>query len=119
MTHAHIFTWVVALVLFFAALGMHNSGKAKGVKVVQMILRLFYLLIIGTGIWMLTSGINIDLLYVLKALLGLWVIAMIEMIIIRTKKGEKTSILWGQFIVAAILVIYLGLRLPLGFHPFA
>ncbi|MCA1039464.1 YisL family protein [Bacillus infantis] len=118
MTHAHIFTWVVALVLFFAALGMHNSGKAKGVKVVQMILRLFYLLIIGTGIWMLTS-INIDLLYVLKALLGLWVIAMIEMIIIRTTKGKKTSILWVQFVVAAILVIYLGLRLPLGFHPFA
>ena len=46
MTHAHIFTWVVALVLFFAALGMHNSGKAKGVKVVQKILRLFYLMII-------------------------------------------------------------------------
>ncbi|MEH7524143.1 DUF1516 family protein, partial [Bacillus sp. JJ1503] len=42
MIHAHITTWVLALVLFFVALGLHKSGKARALKVVQMILRLFY-----------------------------------------------------------------------------
>lgn len=116
MIHAHITTWFLALVLFFIALMMHKSGKQKGLKVVHMVLRLFYLLIIGTGVWILSSLNSIDLLYVLKSLVGIWVIAMFEMIIIRTVKGKKTSILWGQFIVALILVLYLGfVKLPLTF----
>ncbi|MBG9547943.1 YisL family protein [Cytobacillus firmus] len=116
MIHAHITTWFLALVLFFIALIMHKSGKQKGLKVVHMILRLFYLLIIGTGVWILSSLNSIDLLYVLKSLVGIWVIAMFEMIIIRTVKGKKTSILWGQFIIALILVLYLGfVKLPLTF----
>jgi Protein of unknown function (DUF1516) len=116
MIHAHITTWILALVLFFIALIMHKGGKQKGLKVVHMILRLFYLLIIGTGVWILSSLNSIDLLYVLKSLVGIWVIAMFEMIIIRTVKGKKTSILWGQFIVALILVLYLGfVKLPLTF----
>ncbi|KML44844.1 MULTISPECIES: YisL family protein [Bacillaceae] len=116
MIHAHITTWLLALVLFIIALIMHKSGKQKGLKVVHMILRLFYLLIIGTGVWILSSLNSIDLLYVLKSLVGIWVIAMFEMIIIRTVKGKKTSILWGQFIVALILVLYLGfVKLPLTF----
>jgi Protein of unknown function (DUF1516) len=118
MTHAHITTWVVALILFFVALSLQKSGKAKGAKIVHMVLRLFYLLIIGTGIWMLTSLSNIDMMYVLKSLVGIWVIAAVEMILIRTGKGKKTGILWIQLIVSLILVIYLGLRLPLGFYPF-
>ncbi|MBT2688989.1 YisL family protein [Bacillus sp. ISL-47] len=116
MIHAHITTWFLALVLFIVALVMHKSGKHKGLKVVHMILRLFYLLIIGTGVWILSTLNNIDMLYVLKSLVGLWVIAMFEMIIIRTVKEKKTSILWIQFIIALILVLYLGfVQLPLTF----
>lgn len=114
MTHAHLSTWIVAFILFFVAFSLQKKGKDK---VVHMILRLFYLLIIATGVGMLFS-INIDIMYVLKALVGLWIIAMWEMILIRNKKGEKTTILWVQLIVAFLLVLYLGLSLPLGFKPF-
>ncbi|MBD7938034.1 MULTISPECIES: YisL family protein [Cytobacillus] len=114
MTHAHLTTWIVAFILFFVALSLQKNGKDK---VVHMILRLFYLLIIATGVGMLFS-INIDIMYVLKALVGLWIIAMWEMILIRSKKGEKPTILWVQLIVAFLLVLYLGLSLPLGFTPF-
>lgn len=119
MTHAHITTWLVTLILFFVALGLHKNGKEKGLKIVHMIIRLFYLFIIATGIIMLFYLTNIDLLYVLKSLIGIWVLAMIELILVRTVKGRRTSILWIQFIVAAVLVIYLGLKLPFGFSPFA
>ncbi|MEW9109138.1 YisL family protein [Cytobacillus gottheilii] len=118
MTHAHITTWVVALILFFVVLSLQKSGKAKGAKIVHMVLRLFYLLIIGTGIWMLTSISNIDMMYILKSLIGIWVIAAVEMVLVRTAKGKKTGILWAQLGISLVLVIYLGLKLPLGFTPF-
>ncbi|MEA1851615.1 YisL family protein [Cytobacillus sp. OWB-43] len=115
MTHAHLTTWIVAFILFFVALSLQKNGKDK---VVHMILRLFYLLIIATGVGMLFSISNIDIMYVLKALVGLWIISMWEMILIRNKKGKRTTILWVQLIVAFLLVLYLGLSLPLGFKPF-
>ncbi|QED47191.1 YisL family protein [Cytobacillus dafuensis] len=116
MIHAHITTWVLALVFFFVALGLHKSGKARGLKVVHMILRLFYLLIIGTGIWILSSLNSISMLYVIKSLIGLAVIASIEMILVRLVKGKSTTIFWLLFIISLILVLYLGfMKLPLTF----
>lgn len=117
MIHAHMTAWFLALVLFFVALGLHKSGKEKGAKIVQMVLRLFYVLILLTGFGLLFS-ININIMYVLKAAVGLWVIAMLEMILIRTKKKEKASVLWIQFVVAVLLVLYLGFSLPLGTYLF-
>lgn len=110
-------TWFIALILFFVALGLHKSGKEKGAKIVHMVLRLFYLLILLTGFLLLFS-ININIMYVLKAAVGLWVISMLEIILIRTKKNEKASVLWIQFIVAVLLVLYLGFSLPLGTNIF-
>ncbi|RSK46921.1 YisL family protein [Bacillus canaveralius] len=117
-THFHITVWFLALVLFFVALGLHKSGNQKGSKIVHMILRVLYLLIIATGAEFLFRIENVTLAYILKTAVGLWVIAMLEMILIRTKKQKKTSILWGQFIVALVLVLYLGLSLPIGFDWF-
>lgn len=113
MIHAHMTAWFLALILFFVSIGLHKSGKEKGSKIVHMILRVVYLLILLTG-FMLLFSINITIMYVLKAAVGLWVISMLEMILIRTKKNEKASILWIQFVVALLLVLYLGFSLPLG-----
>ena len=118
MVHAHVTAWFLALILFFVSLGLHKSGKEKGSKIVQMVLRLFYVLILITGIVLLFSIDTIGIMYVLKAAVGLWVISMLEMILIRTKKNEKASILWIQFVVALLLVLYLGFSLPLGTEIF-
>ncbi|TMU88125.1 DUF1516 family protein [Bacillus sp. BHET2] len=119
-THAHITTWVVAIILFFVAVGLHNAGKNKGMKIVHMILRLFYLLIILTGAFLFWKhqGLN-PALYGIKGLVGIWVIGMFEMILVRLNKGKSTNVFWILLIVSLIIVLYLGLRLPLGFHPFA
>ncbi|MEI2663552.1 YisL family protein [Rossellomorea sp. LJF3] len=119
-THAHITTWVVAIILFFVAVGLHNAGKKKGMKVVHMILRLFYLLIILTGalLFWKHQGIN-PALYGIKGLVGIGVIGMFEMILVRMNKGKSTNVLWIVMVIALLIVLYLGLRLPLGLHPFA
>ncbi len=119
-TDAHITTWVIALILFFVALGLHNSGKAKGFKIVHMILRVFYILIILTGGMLFVGHQSLDpALYGVKALFGIIVIGMFEMILIRLKKGKNTNILWTILVISILVVLYLGLKLPLGFHPFA
>ncbi len=114
MTHAHITTWLIALILFFIAISLHKGGKSRGLKVVKMILRVFYLLIIATGVVMLFS-INITGLYVIKAIGGIIIIGLFEMILSRTTKNKSTGIFWVLFIVFFIAVVYLGLKLPLGF----
>jgi hypothetical protein len=116
MIHAHITTWLLAIILFFVALGLHKGGKSKGLKVVHMTLRLFYILTIGTGIWILSSLHSIDSLYVLKTIVGILVIGMMEMILVRAVKGKNTGMFWLLFIVFLIAVLYLGFQvLPLTF----
>ncbi|WP_053365535.1 YisL family protein [Bacillus sp. FJAT-27245] len=115
MTHAHITAWVLGAILFFVAHSMYKGGNQKGAKITHMILRVVYLLILATGFMMLFSGININLLYILKAAVGLWVIALMEFILMKTGKKEQTKVLWIQFAIAFILVLLLGFSLPMGF----
>lgn len=119
MIHAHITGWVLALILFVVALSLHKSGKEKGLKIVRMILRVLYLVIVATGVGLLFTLYKIDVWYILKAVVGLWIIVLFEMILGRVVENRKTSILWIQFGIALVLVLYLGfVKLPMSFlHP--
>lgn len=101
------------------ALSLNKKGKTKGVKVIQMILRVLYLLIIATGVGLLLSVYKIDVWYILKAVVGIWLIGLFEMILSRVINKRRTSTFWIQFIVAWILVLYLGfVKLPMSIlHP--
>ncbi|MEH7416417.1 DUF1516 family protein [Neobacillus drentensis] len=119
MIHAHITAWFLALILFFVALSLTKKGKAKGAKIIQMILRVLYLLIIATGVGLLFSVYKIDVWYILKAVVGLWIIGLFEMILSRVINKRNVSTFWIQFVVAWLLVLYLGfVKLPMSFlHP--
>jgi hypothetical protein len=67
---------------------------------------------------LLSSVYHISLLYILKVVVGLWIISLFEMILIKTGKKERTTVLWAQFVIAFLLVLYLGFKLPLGIHIF-
>jgi hypothetical protein len=112
MTHAHITAWVVALILFFVTVSMQRSNSSKA-RMMQMILRLFYLIIIGTGALLLHSIASIPPLYIVKVIVGVWVIGAMEMILVRAAKGKSTNMFWIQFVIAFIVVLYLGFKLPL------
>jgi len=118
MIHGHVTAWVLALILFVVALFLHKSGKEKGFKIVQMILRVLYLVIIATGVGLLLSVYKIDVWYILKAVVGLWIVGLFEMILSRVANNRRTSTFWIQFVVAFVLVLYLGIKLPMSiFHP--
>lgn len=123
MTHAHITAWALGIILFFVAFAMYRNGNSKA-KMVHMTVRLLYIIIIITG-FLLYQGImktatsDMHMWYGIKMLVGIWVIGAMEMVLIRTNKGKSTNAGWIQFVIAVLVVLYLGLRLPIGFSPFA
>jgi len=119
-THAHITTWAIAIILFAVAVFLRNAGNNKAATIVQMILRVFYLLIIATGVTLFARYSSLDpAIYGVKFLFGLIVIAMMEMILIRLKLNKKTGIFWGILIISFIITFYIGAKLPLGWDWFA
>lgn len=114
----HALSWVFAFVLFFITIGLHKAGKHKLVKIVQMVLRLFYMIIIITGILLLMSIDKISFLYILKTAVGIWVIGTLEFILTRMMKDKLTKVFWVQFIISVVIVFYLGYKLPLGMQLF-
>lgn len=120
-THLHITSWVLAFILLILVVVLHKQGKAKAGKIVQMILRLDYLLILYSGgdlIAMYFSGGNMLPEAIIKSLAGLWAIVAMEMIGVRTAKGKPTKGAWIQLIIAIIITFLLGFgRLPGGISP--
>ncbi|WP_051189071.1 YisL family protein [Halalkalibacillus halophilus] len=124
MALLHIFSWGTALILFIVAYVMITKGKAaKPIKIIQMILRVFFVLIIATGadlFFQLYFGVQGGYFAesIIKIITGVWVIGAMEMTLAMKKKGKKVFIGWIQFAVAMILVLILGFaRLPYGFLP--
>ncbi|MEC1261600.1 YisL family protein [Bacillus swezeyi] len=118
MTHMHITTWVIALILVIVSYGLYSAGNRKGAKIAHMILRLFYILIILTGAELLFRFTVWNGEYIAKAVLGLVTVGLMEMLLIRRKKEKSITGIWVGFIVVLLLTIALGLRLPLGFKVF-
>lgn len=123
-THLHITSWVLALILLGLGVWFYRFGKEKAGKIVQMILRLDYLLILYSGGALLAvyfggSGGYIGEVIV-KALAGIYTIATIEMILVKAKKRKPARRVWIQFFIAIIVTLILGFgRLPLGILPIA
>ena len=118
LIHSHITAWLIAFVLFFVVIGLNTSGKEKGSKIVSMILRSFYILILLTGTMLLVNYADITALVILKAVAGIWVIGALEMLLIKSKKKELKMGSWLQLLVAFSLVLYLGLSLSMGMKFF-
>jgi hypothetical protein len=116
MLHAHVTSWGLTFILFAVVLLLHNLGKTKGAKITHMNLRLFLLLTAGTGIGMVFKYSNFTPSLILKALLSLYLLFLIEIILVRTKKGTLKSHFWFQLLAVVTIVLYLGFMvLPFSF----
>lgn len=108
--HSHTLFWFITLVLFVLTVSFIRGGKGKVSKVLQMTLRLFYVLVLITGGALVL--IHMSLLAVIKGALAFWLIFVMEMITNRMAKGTLTGnskrIFWIQFVVAVVLVLYFG-----------
>lgn len=114
-THLHITTWVIGIVLFLAAAFMANESKGR--KIIHMILRLFYILIIITGLTLFIAHSSADaMLYGMKFLFGILTIGMMEMVLVRSKKQKPVTLFWALFAVFLFVTMFLGFKLPIGIN---
>jgi hypothetical protein len=105
VVHAHVTAWFLGLVLFFVAYFLPKQGKPR--KIVQMTLRLFYILILLTGAY-LVSIWQFQLTAIIKGLVGLWIIYSMEFVLTRNGKGLPAGKFWVQFVIGFALALYIG-----------
>ena len=114
-THFHIFTWVVGILLFLVAAFMANESKGR--KIVHMTARLFYVLILFSGIMLFIKHSSLDAaLYGVKFLLGFFTIGLMEMVLVRSAKNKNVSTLWILFFVFLFATMFFGFKLPVGIN---
>ncbi|ALS78052.1 MULTISPECIES: YisL family protein [Planococcus] len=116
-THLHITTWVVAVILFLIAAFMQRDSKGR--KILHMVLRLFYVLIIITGLTLFIAHSSYDaMLYGIKFLLGVLTIGMMEMVLVRSKKQKPVTMFWALFVLFLLATMFIGFMLPIGLDFF-
>lgn len=108
--HPHAYFWMVLVLLFFVTFFLYRSNVAKGAKITHMILRLFYVIMIVTGIGLLISY-GFPFPYILKGVLAISLIYFMEMILVRTKKGSSEKPMayyWIMCLATLMLVVLIG-----------
>lgn len=115
MTHLHITTWVVTLILFFTFFIVQKGGNDNWIKGIKIALRVMYLFIIATGIYLFFQ-VDANIEYDIKMLAGILTISFMELILLFYKKGKPTKVYSLIFAALLIYTIYLGFRLPLGIY---
>lgn len=121
-THLHITSWALAIILFVLALIFTKQGKYKAAKILQMITRVLYLVILYSGgqLLMVYFDNNSPLMneVMFKVMAGIWVIVSMEMITVKSKGDGGTKGWWISLIIAFVIALALGFgRLPLGILP--
>ncbi|MFC6118836.1 YisL family protein [Macrococcoides bohemicum] len=117
MLHLHIMSWVVLLIVFFAAYENFSDrlGPSKYFKPLMMLLRIFALLALVSGCYIFFKAMNADaMMYGFKFLLGLATIALMEVTLARKKRKKPSRNFFYIVILVALITIGLGVHLPLG-----
>lgn len=128
MLHLHLTAIIVSFILFIAVYAMYkknNTAENKPAFILHMVLRVFYLLVLFSGIMVYVgnmegiSNAGSHMQYGIKALLGILSVGFMEMAIVRLKKNSRKAT--GLLIVCLVLIIatvIMGALLPLGMLSF-
>ncbi|WP_026701305.1 DUF1516 family protein [Salibacterium aidingense] len=98
---AHEGSWFL-LVLFFLI-----SYFIPKQKITLMLMRLFAVIMIISGIGMLMSY-GFPLLYILKGALAIIAIALMEITTARKKRGEPQGVLFAVLLLLLVIIVLIG-----------
>jgi predicted tellurium resistance membrane protein TerC len=87
-----------------------KAGKGKAGKILHMIVRLFFVIMLITGAGMLVYW-QFAFLFIVKGVLAIVLIYAMEMLLTRTSKGtigQQARIYWIVFITCLVLVALIG-----------
>lgn len=113
LQHLHINLWFILIILFFVTYFLIRSNKEKPAKILHMVTRLFYVLILGSGIGMVII-LGFPVTFVIKGILAISLVYFMERILGKKKKneldGKMESYYWIMFAVTIMLVVLIGYR---------
>lgn len=128
MLHLHLTAIIVSFILFIAVYVMYkknNTAENKPAFIMHMVLRVFYLLVLFSGIMVYVgnmegiSNAGSHMQYGIKALLGILSVVFMEVTIVRLKKNsEKATMLLVICLIAIVATVIMGAMLPLGMLSF-
>ncbi|WP_088809367.1 MULTISPECIES: YisL family protein [Listeria] len=112
--YLHLISWAAIFVLTIAAFIAYPKSE-KSFTILAMINRVFYLLVIFSGIMMIQYSVEKGwLIAIFKILMGLLTIGVIEMLLSYRKKQKPTGMFFILFFVAVIVTVSLGFYLSGG-----
>ncbi len=128
MLHLHLTAIIVSLILFIAVFAMYkknNSSDNKPALILHMVLRVFYLLVLFSGIMIYVgnmegiSAAGSHMQYGIKALLGILSVVFMEVAVVRLKKhSASANVLLVVTLILIIAAVIMGSALPLGMLSF-
>lgn len=105
---SHIYSWLIAYILFILVAIFYQQDKHKPGKILHMILRLMYIMILLTGIGLFFAYHTYSVMLFIKVIAGLWIIAAMESVTVRLSKNRPLNSWFIQLIIASIVTITLG-----------
>lgn len=97
----HAGSWAILIILFLI------TYFTKSQKITFMLQRLFYLIMIVSGVGMLVT-LNFPLLYILKGVLAIVLIGLMEMLVTRKRKGNPMPAMWIVFIIVLAIILMIA-----------
>lgn len=117
-TYTHMFSWFILLFLFFFVLIMHKGSKER--KILHMIIRFMYVIVIITGgaLYVLMMNSELWVVYILKVIAGLIFITLVEITVTRANQSKKFQTPFLFSLSMILLMMILGYYLPMGMDMF-
>lgn len=109
----HASSWAVLVVLLIVTAILYSNNKIKVGTITHMILRLMYIIMLVTGIGMLSLAIknsgmtSFTWTFLGKAVLAILMIGVTEMLLVRIKKQKTSMKMW--IIDSVLLIAVLGI----------
>ncbi|SDJ06000.1 DUF1516 family protein [Natribacillus halophilus] len=104
---SHQGAWAFLIILFLVAFPLYKAHKMTSAKIVSMILRLFYLIMIISGSGLLyTYGFPPH--YLVKGMIALLMIGFMEMALGKAKRGKGGMVGFILAFISALLVVIMG-----------
>lgn len=104
LLHIHSGVWGIMVLLFILSFAFYHQ------KVWSMILRLSYLVMIITGVWMLAL-IGFPAMLILKGILAVVLIGLMEMALAKRGRQQSATLLLVLLAVDLIFILLIGYRI--------
>lgn len=105
--HSHAGSWFFTILLFLSSYILLRRRKLTQLKFSIIMLRVFFVIMVSTGIGMLI-GMNFSFPFVVKGVFAIILITLMEMILARARKGKETRQLWLPVAGLLPLIILMG-----------